>query len=131
MKKTGILNPSLISAIASLGHTDRLMIADAGMPIHGDVTVIDLSLRSGIPSFRDTLEAIMGEMVVEGYIIASETNQMNKTTTDAIAASLGEQEKSVVSHEELKKLIPTCKFFIRTGETSSFSNVILIGGVNF
>ncbi len=33
MKKAGLLNPDLSKTIASLGHTDTLCIADAGLPI--------------------------------------------------------------------------------------------------
>ncbi|MCF7905318.1 MAG: D-ribose pyranase, partial [Candidatus Marinimicrobia bacterium] len=33
MKKVGILHPELSKAIAIMGHTDRLVVCDAGLPI--------------------------------------------------------------------------------------------------
>lgn len=33
MKRGGILHPELLAVIARLGHTDRLVIADSGLPI--------------------------------------------------------------------------------------------------
>lgn len=40
MKRDRILNPDLISSIAAIGHTEYLVIADAGLPVYGfaDVT---------------------------------------------------------------------------------------------
>ena len=36
-----------------------------------------------------------------------------------------------VFHEEFKKLTENAKCIVRTGENSSYANVILVGGVNF
>lgn len=36
-----------------------------------------------------------------------------------------------VPHEEFKRLMEKAKCVVRTGETSPYANVILIGGVNF
>ncbi len=33
MKKTGIINQPISAVIAGLGHTDTVVIADAGLPI--------------------------------------------------------------------------------------------------
>ena len=33
MKKDGLLNPQILSAIAAMGHTEYLVIADAGLPV--------------------------------------------------------------------------------------------------
>lgn len=36
-----------------------------------------------------------------------------------------------ISHEEFKKRTEKAKCIIRTGEVSSYANIILVGGVNF
>ena len=46
MKRTGILNRHLSAATASLGHTDEVVIADAGLPIPDGPTVVDLDRKS-------------------------------------------------------------------------------------
>ena len=49
MKKIGILNQSISSVIAGLGHTDTLVVADAGLPIAQETQRIDLALVEGFP----------------------------------------------------------------------------------
>ena len=44
MKKTTLINPALSEVITSLGHTDMLVLADAGLPIPATVRRIDLAL---------------------------------------------------------------------------------------
>ena len=75
MKKHGILNSALSGMIASLGHTDLLVVADAGLPIPPGVPVIDLAVRCGVPSFEDVLTVVAGEMQVEQIVVASEVLQ--------------------------------------------------------
>lgn len=66
---------------------------------------------------------MLGEVVVEGAVIARDTSQ---EVRDLISAP---QEE--VTHEELKRMITDCAFVIRTGETTPFANVIFRAGVAF
>ena len=131
MKKDRILNPMLIKAIAELGHTELLVIADAGLPIPCGVPVVDLSLTRGIPSFLDALKAVCEELVVEGFILASEMREISPSLYQETLASLREIPPEEVPHEELKRRTASAKAVVRTGETTPFANVILRGGVNF
>ena len=72
MKKDGILNPELCAAIAAIGHTEFLVIADPGLPIPDGISVIDLSLVRNIPRFMDVLNAVKEELVIESYFVAAE-----------------------------------------------------------
>lgn len=123
MKKTGLLNPDLSFAIARLGHTDTWAVADCGLPIPDHVVIIDLSLVFGVPTFAQTLQAILKETVVEGAVIATRTPQ---EVRDLIPGAFEE-----VDHEELKRQIADCAFVVRTGEITSFANVIFRAGVAF
>ena len=59
MRKSGLLNPALTSAVARLGH--RYLRYRRLRPAHPhDVPVIDLTLTFGIPTFADTLSALRG-----------------------------------------------------------------------
>lgn len=131
MKKTGIINPALLAACASVGHTEYLVIADPGLPLPKGVEVIDLTLVRGQPAFIDTLRAVAEEFVVESYIVAAELPQKSGPLyeeTKALLAPLPEQQ---VPHERFKELVGQARAIIRTGETTSYANVILVGGVNF
>lgn len=51
MRKTGLLNTAIIKEISAIGHTQYLIIGDAGLPIPKDTLLIDLALKSGVPLF--------------------------------------------------------------------------------
>ena len=50
MTETGILNRDIAAELARMGHTDRLLIADAGLAIPDSTRVIDLSLAENVPT---------------------------------------------------------------------------------
>lgn len=131
MKKDRLLNPQLIQAIAAMGHTDLLVVADAGLPIPKGVAVVDLSLVRGIPTFMETLRAVCEELVVEGYILAEEMEGKSPALYAQTRALLSGLPCETVPHEELKRLLQNASVVVRTGETTSYANVILRAGVNF
>ena len=55
MKKTGLLNQPLSALIAGLGHTDMVLITDAGLSIPANIQRIDLAVSAGVPSFLDVV----------------------------------------------------------------------------
>ncbi|MFR1802173.1 MAG: RbsD/FucU domain-containing protein, partial [Faecalispora jeddahensis] len=63
MKKTGILNAQLAGYIAGLGHKERFLIGDAGMPVPKGIPVVDLVLCGGIPTFQQVVDAVLNETV--------------------------------------------------------------------
>ena len=65
MKKQGILQNDLAAVIARLGHTDTLVVADAGLPIPPSVPRIDLAVSAGVPSFMQVLRPLLDEVAVE------------------------------------------------------------------
>lgn len=131
MKKDRLLNPGILTEIASLGHTEYLCIADCGLPIPKETRVVDVSVVAGLPRFADVLEAVNSELVIESAIVASEIHDVNPEMMKRITQIVGDIPISSVPHEDFKKLLTRAKCVIRTGETSSYANVILVGGVNF
>lgn len=131
MKKDRILNPELIAQIASIGHTEYLVIADAGLPIPAGVKVIDLSVVRGLPGFLQVLDAVNEELVTEAYILASEMPEVSPQLYHDTCERLEGRTRTLVSHETLKEMTRQAKAVIRTGETTSYANVILVAGVNF
>jgi len=131
MKKEKLLNPEILAAVAALGHTEYLCIADCGLPIPQDVTVIDVSVIATVPSFLQVLKAVESELVVESFICASEIDFANPATMKQMEEILAGKPFKKIPHEDFKKLTSKAKCVIRTGETSPYANVILVGGVNF
>jgi D-ribose pyranase len=131
MKKHGILNSHISEVLANLGHTDTIVIADCGLPIPAGVKRIDLSLKIGTPSFKDTLATVLEDMAVEKVTIAEEIKVHNKETLGLIQNCFKDESISTVSHEEFKKMTANAKAVIRTGEATPYANIILHAGVVF
>lgn len=131
MKKIGIINQPISALIAGLGHMDRIVIADAGLPIPANVPRIDLALKEGLPAFMDTLETILQEMQVEKAILATEIRDHNPTIESLIKSVLGEIPIEYILHEQFKSETQSARAIIRTGEFSPYANIILISGVVF
>jgi D-ribose pyranase len=131
MKKTGILNKDISEVVASVGHQDTLVIADAGLPIPAEIRRIDLALTEGIPGFLDTLRVVLTEMQVERAIIAEEMLEASPNVYQAIKELLGEVSIEIVTHLIFKEQTRSARAVIRTGEFTPYANVILVSGVVF
>lgn len=131
MKKNGILNPDLIKLIAEMGHTEKLVICDSGLPIPVESCRIDLALTKNIPRFLDVLEAVLAEMHVEKAILASEMVDVSPALHQKTKELLGDIPIDYCTHEEFKKKTRKAKGIVRSGEMAAYANIILISGVDF
>ena len=131
MKKSTLLNSDLSYIIATLGHTDMLVIADAGLPIPSSTERVDLALVRGVPGAIETLSAVLSEMQVERVILAKETQEINPDFEKSVRDLLPDVPVDFVSHDELKRLSANSRAVVRTGECKSYANVILVSGVAF
>jgi D-ribose pyranase len=91
MKRSGVLNSNLSRIIASMGHTDKLVVCDSGLPIPKNSDVIDLALTKNIPRFIDTLKVILEELKVEEAIVTNELVTGNSKFFKEINSLLKEQ----------------------------------------
>lgn len=131
MKKTALLNSMLSETIAGMGHTDMLVIADAGLPIPQGPRRIDLALTRGVPGFIQTLEAVLTELRVERIIIARETGEVSPHILAQIEQLLPDVPVQQLSHEKFKQVTSSARAVVRTGEFTPYANIILVSGVDF
>ena len=131
MKKCGILNSEISRVISELGHTDKIVIADAGLPIPVGVKRIDLALKPGVPSFIETVETVLQEMCVEAAYVAQEMRTISPERLEELSKAFAGVQTKLISHEELKALTHKAKAVIRTGEFTPYANVVLEAGVVF
>ncbi len=131
MKKTALINYRLSGVIAGMGHTDTIAVADSGLPIPRGTERIDLALTRGIPGFIDTLKVIFTELDVEEAVIASEMKEKSPGVYKEVVKLLGDIPIKEVKHEQLKDMTKDCKAVVRTGEYTSYCNIILRSGVVF
>ncbi|PFZ14021.1 D-ribose pyranase [Bacillus pseudomycoides] len=131
MKKHGVLNSEIAAVLASLGHTDTIVIADCGLPIPDGVKRIDLAVELGKPSFLEVLQVVIDDMAVEKLTLAGEITINNAEVNREVEARLKEATFEYVSHEQFKERTKQAKAVIRTGEATPYANVILHAGVIF
>ncbi len=128
MKKSDLINQPVTAVIATLGHTDTLTIADAGLPIPATTQRIDLALTRGVPTFLETLRAVLGEMCVEKAIIAEELQSVSPQMYTAVLELLGDIPMERIPHVAFKRETAVSRAIIRTGEFTPYANVILVAG---
>ncbi|RIP33430.1 D-ribose pyranase [Staphylococcus gallinarum] len=129
MYKTGVLNSDISKVLSDLGHTDKIMIADCGLPVPEHIPKIDLALAFGKPSFLDVFNVVSEHMVIEQLTVATEIEDYNNQLFEVLKNE--NLNIDSVSHEELKVLSKDVKAIIRTGEATPYANVILTSGVLF
>jgi D-ribose pyranase len=131
MKKRGLLQHALAETIASMGHTDLLVIADAGLPVPPGVPCIDLAIRCGLPPMLDVTHAVADELEVEEIIVADELLARDEALPAALRELFPGARLRHVTHEELKRLSAGARAVVRTGECTPYHNIILTSGVTF
>ncbi|GAA3716404.1 D-ribose pyranase [Nonomuraea antimicrobica] len=129
MRREGIWHPRLIEVLTGLGHTDLIVVADAGLPVPAGVERIDLLWSRGEPGFLPVLRAVLAEGVFEHATVAAEL--ADPVAVSGLAAALGPIRRSSVPHERLKELTGNARAVIRTGEATPYANVVLHAGVAF
>lgn len=131
MKKTQVINSDISRVISQMGHFDTLSIGDAGMPVPRETEKIDLAVSNGIPSFLQVLDNVLTELEVQRVYLAEEIKEQNPAQLEAIKERFPETEIVFIPHAEMKQDLHKCHAFIRTGEMTPYSNIILESGVTF
>ncbi|MDY0983422.1 D-ribose pyranase [Microbacterium sp. CFBP9023] len=134
MRKTATtINPALSRVISETGHTDLLVVTDAGLPIPPGSERIDLAYRPGAPGFFDVLDTVLAELVVEGATVSAEVAEKSPEVLAALRERFADQdfEIELIPHVDFKKLTHSARAFVRSGEFTPYANVILHAGVAY
>ena len=113
MKKTKVINSDMSRVIAQMGHFDKLAVT------------------KGIPSFMDVLNNVLEELEVQRIFLAEEIKTQNPAMLENIKKRLPDTPIVFIPHDEMKKDLNDCKAFIRTGEMTPYSNIMLESCVVF
>ncbi|HEY9064241.1 MAG TPA: D-ribose pyranase [Burkholderiaceae bacterium] len=131
MKKTPLLHAELSRLVASLGHGDAVVIADAGLPVPPGTPLIDLALTRGVPSFAQVLTALLSEMQVERAEHAAEMLERSPQVAALLHDAMPDVTMTTVAHELFKQRCRAARAVVRTGECTPYANVMLFAGVAF
>ena len=66
----GTLNGQLARVISETGHTDQIVVTDAGLPIALTVERVDLAIKADLPAFLDVLDVVLDELQIEGAVLS-------------------------------------------------------------
>ncbi len=130
-RNQGTLNGQLSRVISETGHTDRLVVTDAGLPIPPGVERVDLAVRENLPRFLDLLEVVLAEVAVEEALLSEEIKQASPAMLAEVERRLGALGVTprFVAHEEFKQATRTARAAVRSGEFTPYANVLLTAGV--
>lgn len=130
MKKTGILHPELNKLIAQTGHTDEVVVTDAGLPLPEEVkTRIDFALTKDMVPFLELLDTVLSELSVEKVIMAEEIKEKSSVMHEEILKRFQTVEIEYVAHTSFKERTKKARGLVRSGQHTPYANVILVGGV--
>ena len=129
MKETGFLNIDISDALAHLGHMDELIICDAGFPIPAGVRTIDVSIKANQPTTLEVLAEILNHFSVEKIVLAKESQTHSPTIFARLTGLFDKTVKvEVISHIDFKQRSRGVKAIVRTGDFTSYSNILLVSG---
>lgn len=131
MKRTGILNAQLSGELATLGHTDLVLVVDAGFPIPRDAQRVDLAIAQNLPDLRTVISLIADEIIVEGVVRADDVTSNNPKLDEWLLDRFADAEFSTRSHADmLGELARQAKVIVRTGAFEPWGNIGLFCGVD-
>ena len=131
MKRSTILNAELNYAIASMGHTDLMIVCDAGFPIPDDAWRIDLALVADVPDLETVLTAIAGDFIAERVSYAAEMAENNPPLLAKVKRIFADSNHEPIPHALiLSEMAAQAKVIVRTGAFDPWGNILLYSGVD-
>jgi D-ribose pyranose/furanose isomerase RbsD len=128
MRPNRILHPELAKALAICGHSDIVLVTDAGFPIPKDANRVDLGYYAGRADVLDILRMLRQEIFAEDVAFAAEVkthhpalySEVQDIFTGSGATFTG------TTHENLiEDYAQRAKVVIRSGSLNAWANFAL------
>jgi len=127
MRETGIVNRDICDILSTLGHTDEVIVCDAGFAIPMGVRTIDISLAENVPTVPQVLAELRKHFSVEKLVISEETKKVSPTRFKEFVKAFGKgMAVELISQNEIRARARTVKAVIRTGDFTAYSNIVLV-----
>jgi D-ribose pyranase len=127
MRETGIVNRDICDILSTLGHTDEVIVCDAGFAIPLGVRTIDISLSENVPTVPQVLAELRKHFSVEKLVISEETKKVSPTRFKEFVKAFGKgMAVELISQNEIRARARTVKAVIRTGDFTAYSNIVLV-----
>ncbi|MCC2591868.1 D-ribose pyranase [Tessaracoccus sp. OS52] len=128
MRADRIIHPGLAKALAELGHTDTVLVTDAGFPIPAGANRIDLGFYPGLPDVLDILRVLRRELFVEQVRFAPEVRTHHPRLYAGVREIFTGAGAPFIAapHEELIEVwAPRAKVVVRSGSFEPWANFAL------
>jgi D-ribose pyranase len=129
MRETGIVNREICDVLSTLGHTDELIVCDAGFAIPLGVRTVDISLAENKPTVPEVLAELRKHLSVEKLVLSEDTRRVVPTRFKELAGAFGPgMPVDVIPQNDLRARARQVKAVIRTGDFTAYSNILLVSG---
>ena len=128
MRPNRILHPQLAKALAECGHSDIILVTDAGFPIPKDANRIDLGYYAGETDVLKILNMLRQEIFVEEVTFATEVKTHHPALyqeVQEIYTGSGAVFKGTTHEDLVENLAPKAKLIIRSGSLNAWANFAL------
>lgn len=128
-----ILHPGLAQSLATLGHSDIVLVTDAGFPIPKDANRIDLGFYEGLPDVLDILNVLRKEIFVEEVHFATDVRDRHPDLykeLQSIYTGAGAVFKGTTHEELVEVFAPKAKVVIRSGSFNAWANIALVASTD-
>ena len=115
-------------ALATCGHTDIILVTDAGFPIPKDANRIDLGYYAGAVDVLDILKMLRKEIFVEEVAFATEVKTHHPALykdLQEIYTGSGAVFKGTTHEVLVEEIAPKAKVVIRSGSLNAWANFAL------
>ncbi len=133
MRTGRTLHPQLAAALASLGHTDIVLVTDAGFPIPSSALRIDLGYCPGQVDVLDILRHLRQEIFVEEVHFAPEIRDCHSALykdLQQIYTGAGAEFVSATHEELCSEYAYKAKVVIRSGSFNPWANFALVASTD-
>ncbi len=133
MQPNRILHAELARSLATLGHTDVVLVTDAGFPIPRDANIIDLGLTAGTVDVITILSTLRQFIFTEEVHFAPEVKTLFPPLYQQVQEVFTGSGAEFVAapHEELIAIwAPKAKVVIRSGSLTAWANFALVASTD-
>jgi D-ribose pyranase len=123
-----LLHPGLRAALASVGHTDLILVADRGFPVPPEVPRIDLALTDDVPTVLQVLRCVAGEVRLDRVLVAEEATRVSPAYLEALRGAFPSVPCETMPHLRFKSIARTARVAVRTGDATPYANVLVAIG---
>lgn len=131
MRASGVIHPQLIDLIATAGHGDLIVLADAGLRIPSGRPRINLGVTCGVPTMAQVLGAVKHDLVIEAAVVAREFAEWSPDVHGAVTALLDVQPTTLPHDELMAEMAQHAFAYVKTGDCAAYSSVVLRCGVSY